>query len=192
MNRKMIPILCVLLLSFFTMGCHSDRNCNCSSTIIAEISEPISETSFQQGLIVKETTIEVKTEDKELLTTVTLKEDTQFEDKNGVAITKAPVLVVKTTKEGDVSKSVIKFTNVKGEVVTPTKPFKVGIKAPSSANARDRVKVEVPETSTTQIQKILIRVVSESGFIFLEITINDYQNAITVISITLLGNGATN
>ena len=195
MNKKNVQIFFILLVSSLLLGCHSNEDCSCSSssTVIADLNESISETNFQEGLIIKEITINVETEDQELLTTVTVKEDTQFEDTNGVAITEAPRLVVNTTQEEDSTKSVIKFINVTGEeVVTPTKPFKVGIKAPAGTNPGDRVKVEIPDGSSTQIQKIIIRVVDQNGFIFFEITINDRKNAVVVITIILLGNGATN
>jgi len=194
MNKKVVQIFYILLLSSLLLGCHSNEDCSCSSsTVIADLNESISETNFQQGLIIKETTIEVKTEDKELLTTVTMEEDTQFEDTNGVAVTKAPRLVVNTTQEEDITKSVMKFNNATGEeVVTPTKPFKVGMKAPTGAKPGDRVKVEIPNGNSTQIQKIIIRVVDKNGFVFFEITINDRKNSVVVITITLLGNGATN
>lgn len=192
MNRKIIQIFYILLVSSFVIGCNSDDDCNCSSTVMAELNESISETNFQEGLIIKETTIEIKSEDKELLSTVTVKEDTQFEDINGVAITETPILVVKTTKEEDTSTSIIKFNAIGGEPVTPTKSFKVGMKAPAGAKTGDRVKVEVPNEGNTQIQKTIIRIVDANGFVFFEITINDRKNSVVLITITLLGNGATN
>ena len=191
MNRKIVQIFTILVVSSFIFGCHSESRKK-TTVVTAEVNEVISATNFQEGVVTQETTINIETKENELLSTVIVKEDTQFENTDGVAITETPLLVVKTTKSEDTSESIIKFTNTKGEVVTPTKPFKVGIKAPAGANPGDRIKVEIPDGSSTQIQKILIRVVDQNGFIFVEITINDLRDATTIITITVLGNGATN
>jgi len=192
MNRKIIQIFYVLLLSFFTMGCDTDEDCNCSSAVKAEVNERISETNFQEGLIIKETTIELRAENQELLAIVTLQEDTQFEDNNGVAITEAPLLVATIIKESDTSELVISFTTVDGEVLIPTKPLIVEIKAPSIAQPQDRVNVEILDGSGVQIPPVIIPVVSQDGFVSLEITMNDHPNTTTTITISVLGNGATN
>ena len=194
MNKKVVQTLYILLLSSLLLGCNSNGDSNhSSSTVIADLNESISETIFQEGLIVKETTIEVKTDEKELLTTVTLEENTQFEDANGVAVTEAPILVVKTTQEEDVTKSVMHFNSVTGEeIVTPTKAFKVGIKAPSGAKPGDKISVKVPDSENIELQKIIIRIVNKDGFVFFEITIHDRKNSVVTITMTLLGNGATN
>jgi len=190
--KKIVQIFCVLIVSVFVIGCQGNIDCNSSSTVVAELNEKIPETNFQQGLITKDTTIKVETEDKKLLSTVTIKKDTQFENKDGIAITEIPSISVKTTQLEETSNSTIKFTNRKGEVVAPNKPFKVAIKAPTNAKVGDRVKIGIPDGSSTQIQKVIIRVVDKNGFISVEITINDPQYARTVITIAVLGNGATN
>ena len=174
------------------MGCDTDEDCNCSSAVKAEVNERISETNFQEGLIIKETTIELRAENQELLAIVTLQEDTQFEDNNGVAITEAPLLVATIIKESDTSELVISFTTVDGEVLIPTKPLIVEIKAPSIAQPQDRVNVEILDGSSVQIPPVIIPVVSQDGFVSLEITMNDHPNTATTITISVLGNGATN
>ena len=191
MKRKIIQGFFILLVSSFIFGCNSNDDCNCSS-VVAEIKETISETNFEEGLVTTETTIKIETEDEELLSTVTLAEDTQFEDKNGVAITETPLLVVKSTKEEDSSTATIKFVDSKGDIVKPTKSFRVGIKAPANANPGDTVKVEVPDNGHTQIQKIIILIVDKNGFVFFNVTINDNEKTTTVIILTLLGNSSTN
>jgi hypothetical protein len=192
MNKKIIQIFCALLLSFFTIGCQNNEDCNCLSAVKSEIIERIPETSFQEGLIIKETPIELRSENNELLAIIILQEDTQFEDKNGVAITEAPILVATIIKESDINELVITFTNIDGEIVIPTKHFNVEIKAPSSAEPQDRVKVEIQEGSSVKNPQVIIPVVSQDGFVVLEITINDHSNATIIINISVLGNGATN
>jgi len=192
MNRKIIQIGCILLGSFFIMACSSDNDCDCTSTKTAESNESISQVNFQEGLITKDITIDVKTEDEELLGSIILKKDTQFEDKNGVAVTETPILHVDFVKKEETMVSRVKFTDKKGNVITPTKAFKVLLKAPAGAEPGDQVKVEVPDNTNIQIQKTIIRIVDANGFLFIEITINDNKNATVEITITLLGNTATN
>jgi hypothetical protein len=192
MKRETIQLFFTLLVSFFIFGCNSNDDCDCAPNVIAEVNETIAEADFEQGVITNDTTIEIKTEDKELLSTITLTEDTQFEDENGVAVTETPILVVESSKKETESTSEIKFVNSDGETLIPTKPFKVAIKAPAGAKPGDRVQIEVPDDGNTQIQKFIIRVVQQNGFIILTITITEYKKTTTIVVVTLLGNGSTN
>jgi hypothetical protein len=192
MKRETIQLFFTLLISFFIFGCNSNDDCDCTPNVIAEVNETIAEADFEQGVITNDTTIEIKTEDKELLSTITLTEDTQFEDENGVAVTETPILVVESSKKETESTSEIKFVNSDGETLIPTKPFKVAIKAPAGAKPGDRVQIEVPDDVNTQIQKFIIRVVQQNGFIILTITITEYKKTTTIVVVTLLGNGSTN
>ena len=190
MSKKIVEIFLLLVISSF-IGCNND-DCSCPSVVTAELNESISGTDFQEGLITTETTINVETEEKELLSTIVLEEDTQFEDKNGKAVIEPPILVMETKKEEVISTSTIKFIDGKGEELKPTKAFKVGIKAPLNAKPGDKVSLNISGTTSSKIQKIIILFVDSNGFIFFNIIINDHRSTTTVIIVTLLGNTSTN
>jgi len=192
MNTKILQIFSIFLLSIFIIGCNGEEDCNCPSPVPTDVNKTISEANFQEGLITKETTLEVKTADNEILTLVTLQEGTQFEDANGVAITEIPILSVNVIRKNRTSISTIKFFDKNGNALVPTKPVKLAIQPPLTANAGDQIQLNVADNSNIQIQKTIIRIVDENGLILIEVVFNDNQNATLIITASFLGNGATN
>jgi len=169
--KSLILISSVLLLM---VGCGSLYNNTEAVTKVAETTKELARENFAQGVITQEIIIPVKTTSGETLSSITLAADTQFEDKDGQAVTEAPKLVIETVQSTSSSLN-ISFQDSRGNQLKPTKDIVVEMLAPAGAKDGDRIEIDIPDNTgkLTKQEKLTIVMVMNGKIVF-TISINSF------------------
>jgi len=173
-NKFFKSLLLTSTILLLMVGCGSVYNNSEAVTKVAETTEELDTATFTEGVIAQETIIPVKTTSGETLSSITLAENTQFEDENGQAVTEAPTLAIKASQAAT-SSLTIGFEDSAGNQLKPTKDVKIEMLAPIGAKDGDKIEINIPDgTGKLTKQEKLTIVVVRNGRIVFTISVNAF------------------
>jgi len=171
-------------------GWYSVHNNTEGVTKVAETTKKLATEYFAQGVITQETIIPVTTTSGETLSSITLAEDTQFEDENGQQVTESVTLAIKTS-QATTSSLTIGFKDSVGNQLKPTKDIVLEMIAPVGATDGDKIEINIPNSigKLTKQEKLTI-VIVRNGRIVFRISVNAFfpdKNIVILLNLIRTG-----